>query len=148
MNTDRPLSERSSVLATVLLWTQGLYFLVTGIWPLMSVETFQLVTGRKTDHLGTEKGDHWLVITVGVLIISIAIPLLAAAWRRLLNVETVILAIGSSIGLTAIDVIYVSRGAIPPIYLADAAAEVLLLAAWTVALIGSRYRHKPSSEIG
>src|SRR4051794_19239540 len=70
-------------LFTALLWLQGVYYLVTGVWPLVSIETFQMVTGRKTDHLETgREADHWLVMTVGVLITAVALTLLLAAWRR------------------------------------------------------------------
>src|SRR5436190_23996701 len=107
MNEATPASGRTSGLVATVLWVQGAYFLATGVWPLVSVETFQMVTGPKTDHLGTERGDHWLVITVGVLVIAIALPLLLAARQRTMHPPTVALAIGSSIGLTAVDVFYV-----------------------------------------
>jgi len=74
--------RKSSCLFTLLLWIQGLYYLVTGVLPLVSIETFQMVTGRKTDHLVTgRESDHWLVMTVAVLIVAVAITLLVAAWR-------------------------------------------------------------------
>lgn len=117
---------RSSLLFTVLLWGQGLYYLVTGVWPLVSIETFQMVTGEKTD--------HWLVMTVGVLIVAVAVTLLVTAWRGHNPVEVAILAIASAVGLTTIDIVYVLRRVIFPIYLADAGAEVLLIIAWVVAL--------------
>jgi hypothetical protein len=127
-------------LITVLLWAQGLYDLVTGIWPLVSIETFQMVTGWKTDHLVTgREADHWLVMTVGVLVTSTALALLTAAWLRGISPEVVILAVTSALGLTAIDVIYVSRQVILPIYLADAAVEVIFLIAWTLLLV-SRWK--------
>jgi protein-S-isoprenylcysteine O-methyltransferase Ste14 len=66
-----------------MLWIQGAYFLVTGVWPLVSIRTFVLVTGPKTDHLPTgRESDHWLVLTAGVLITAIGLALLTAAWRR------------------------------------------------------------------
>ena len=40
------------------------------------------------------------------------------------------LQIASAVGLTGIDILYVARQVIPPVYLADAGAEILLLAAW------------------
>src|SRR5687767_9542789 len=99
-----------------LLWAQGAYYLVTGVWPLLSIETFQAVTGPKTDHLVTgNEADHWLVMTVGLLITSIALALLVAAGRRQSSPEIAVLAMGSALGLTLIDVIYVSRGVIAPI---------------------------------
>ena len=39
---------------------QGVYFLLTGIWPLLSMRTFEAVTGPKVDRR--------LVKTVGVLV--------------------------------------------------------------------------------
>src|SRR5262245_43838835 len=70
-----------SGLFTALLWVQGVYYLATGVWPLVSIETFPRVTGRKTAHLvpGRET-DRWLVMTVGVLVTAIAAALLVAAW--------------------------------------------------------------------
>src|SRR5205823_4331411 len=117
----------SKARARWLLWVQGGYYLVTGIWPLVSIETFQWITGRKTDHLVTgDEADHWLVMTVGVLVMAIGLALVVAAWANRTSVEIVVLAVACIIGLTAIDVIYVCRQAIGPVYLVDAAAEVLL----------------------
>lgn len=127
--------ERASGLMTALLWGQGLYYIITGVWPLVSIQTFQWVTGPKTDHLVTgRESDHWLVMTVGVLIIAISLPLLMAAWRRRFSVEITVLALASALGLAAIDIIYVLREVIWPIYLLDALAEIILVAGWLFAL--------------
>src|SRR4051812_27509418 len=97
---------------------QGVYFAATGLWPLLSIETFQWVTGRKTDHLVTgNEADHWLVNTVGVLVTADAVVLLLAAWRGRISVDVVTLAISAAIGLTLIDAIYVTRHTIDTIYL-------------------------------
>src|SRR5204863_6893437 len=117
-------------------WVQTSYFLVTGLWPLISIRTFIRVTGQKTDHLLTAReADHWLVMTAGVLITSIALSLLSSAWKRRAAAETITVAIGAAIGLTAIDIVYVYRGVIQPIYLLDAAIEIVLLMAWAVVLL-------------
>lgn len=121
---------RAGTLITGLLWGQGGYYLATGVWPLVDIETFEKVTGPKTE--------DWLVVTVGVLVASIAIALLVAAYRRQNSVEIAVLAICSALGLTAIDVIYVAQRVIAPIYLADAAVEVVLIGLWIVALVRSR----------
>jgi len=90
-----------------------------------------MVTGRKTDHLVTGlEADHWLVMTVGVLVIASGATLLFAACRRTHLAEMIFLGAASALGLIIIDVIYVARQTIPPIYLADAAAEAVLLALW------------------
>jgi NADH:ubiquinone oxidoreductase subunit K len=122
-----------------LLWAQGLFYLATGVWPLVSIDTFQAVTGPKTDHLVTgRESDHWLVMTVGALVAAVGLALLVAAWRGRNPIEMAVLAIGCAAGLTAIDVVYVSRQVIPPIYLADAAVEVVLILGWVVALARRR----------
>ncbi len=134
-HTPRPATAARTTWFRVLLWAQGVYYFLTGVWPLVSIETFQTVTGRKTDHLVTgRESDHWLVMTVGILITAIAVTLLVAAWRGRNPVEVAVLAVASAVGLTAIDVIYVTRQVILPVYLLDAAAEVVLIVAWAAAL--------------
>jgi hypothetical protein len=44
----------------MVLLAQGIFYLLTGIWPLVSTNTFQKVTGPKQD--------LWLVRTAGVWI--------------------------------------------------------------------------------
>lgn len=104
---------------------QGLYFLATGVWPLVHVESFLAVTGPKTD--------LWLVYTVGTLVAVVGAVLLAAARSGRVSPEVALLAVGSALALAAIDVTFVARRVIDPIYLADAAAEVVLVLWWAVA---------------
>ena len=104
---------------------QGVFYLATGIWPLLDIVSFQVVTGPKTD--------LWLVRTVGVLVTVIGAVLLLAGRRRQVTVEIVLLAMGSALGLAAIDVIYAVSGRISAIYLADAVVEVGLALLWLVA---------------
>ena len=106
---------------------QGGYFLATGIWPLVSIGTFQKVTGPKRD--------LWLVKTVGVMIAAIGAALLLAGMRGELTQATVLLAVGSAAGLGCIDVVYASKGVIAPIYLLDAGAEAALVIWWAVLII-------------
>lgn len=104
---------------------QGVYFVATGVWPLVSIRTFMAVTGPKTD--------LWLVKTVGVLVTAIGATILCAAYRDRIDLEILVLAVGSAAALTAIDVIYVSKRVIAPIYLADAVLEIALIAWWLIA---------------
>jgi hypothetical protein len=134
----RSNADRSALrhrLFRILLGVQGSYYLVSGVWPLVSIETFQQVTGRKTDHMVTGRAsDHWLVMTVGVLVTAIAVALLVTWWRKSEPIEIAILALASAIGLTAIDVIYVARKVILPIYLVDAALECVFIVLWIAVL--------------
>jgi hypothetical protein len=101
---------------------QGFYFLVTGIWPLLHIQSFLLVTGPKTD--------LWLVKTVGVLVGVIGAVLLGAARSRRITREIVLLAVGSALGLAMIDLVYARH--FSPVYLADAAAELCLVLFWAI----------------
>lgn len=98
---------------------QGVYYLITGIWPLVSMTTFEAVTGPKTD--------DWLVQTVGVLAAVIGAALLVGSWRRAPGRETITLSVLSILGFAAVDVVFVLRDVIGPIYLVDTAIQAVFL---------------------
>jgi hypothetical protein len=101
---------------------QGLYYLATGLWPIVHIESFLIVTGPKID--------LWLVKTVGVLVAVIGAALLSASRARRITDEIILLGAGSALGLAIIDVVYARR--ISSVYLADAAAELCLVAVWAM----------------
>jgi hypothetical protein len=105
---------------------QGIFYLLTGIWPLVSISTFQMVTGPKTD--------LWLVKTVGALIAVVGTVLIWAGVYGETNSAIVILAVGSALTLTAVDVIFYVRGVIARVYLLDAVAELGIVALWLITL--------------
>jgi hypothetical protein len=105
---------------------QACYFLLTGVWPIVHMRSFLAVTGPKVD--------LWLVKTVGVLVAMVGSVLLMAAWSGRITPEVIALAIGCAAALGIVDVVYVARRVIPKIYLLDAVAESVLIAAWIVAL--------------
>jgi len=113
-----PASRAGTSVATV----QGLFYLATGVWPLVHIDSFQAVTGPKTD--------LWLVYTVGVLVAAVGLVLLAAARSGRITPEVVLLAAGCAVALAGIDVVFVARQVIDRIYLADAVAEAVLLVWW------------------
>ena len=100
---------------------QGGYYLLTGLWPLVHMESFERVTGRKTD--------KWLVRTVGLLAAAIGTGLLQAGSRGHLPRELRTVAQLSALGFIAVELPTVLRRRISPIYLADAAAELGFLGA-------------------
>lgn len=119
---------------------QGVYYLLSGVWPLVSIGTFEMVTGPKTD--------RWLVKTVGVLVAAIGGMLTLAGLRRRVSLEVALLGAGAAAGLTAIDVVYSARGRISKIYLLDAAAETAVVAAWASAgYLDSRAGDVPPSRV-
>jgi hypothetical protein len=116
---------RHSGLLRAVCFVQGLYFILTGVWPLVDMKSFMQITGFKVD--------QWLVRTVGVLILVVGLVLLSAARSRRISPEILGLAVGCALGLTAIDVYYVLIDRIRDVYLFDALAEVGLVVAWGIA---------------
>ena len=103
---------------------QGLYYFVTGLWPIVYMDGFLAFTGPKTD--------LWLVRTMGLmLIVSGIVLMLAAAHRRQRSMETAALGIGVAVVLAGADIFFALTGQIPGVYLLDAAVEVLFLILWT-----------------
>jgi hypothetical protein len=102
-----------------VLAVQGVYYLITGIWPLLSMRSFEAVTGPKTD--------DWLVQTVGVLAAAIGATLIYSILLKAPSREAVFLSIVSAAGFLAVDVIFVSLGRISAIYLVDAVVQIILL---------------------
>jgi hypothetical protein len=116
-----------------MIWlarVQAAYFVVTGLWPIVHIRSFTLVTGPKYD--------LWLVKTVGVLITVIGLTIGMAGWRRRVVPEVFVLAVGSAAALGFVDVYYHLRGTIPAVYLLDAAAEAVLVVVWLVAWNSTR----------
>ena len=101
---------------------QGIYFLSTGVWPIFSMRTFLKITGPKTD--------LWLVKTIGLLLAVIGGVLIIADVRGEINLSVTLVAIGSALSLAIVEIVYVTKRVISPIYLGDAAVEMILVAGW------------------
>jgi hypothetical protein len=105
---------------------QASYYVATGIWPLLHRRSFERVTGPKVD--------FWLAQTVGIAIAAIGVGLAQAGSRpRDVSRELRTIAAVSAAGLAAVDTYFVAQRRISGIYLADAAAELALLAGWLLA---------------
>lgn len=116
--------NRRAELSECVALIQGIFYLVTGIWPLVHMRSFEWVTGPKTD--------RWLVNTAGVLIAVVGAVLTRAGLRREMTSDIRLLAAGSAAGLASIDVVYVARRRIPKVYLLDAFTEGMLMVCWVI----------------
>lgn len=114
---------------------QGYYYLVTGVWPIISMASFMAVTGPKTD--------IWLVKTLSFQIIAMGIIFCRGSLSTVFNQQTVLLSVLSSSAFIIADVYYVIKGVLDPIYLADALIEVVILFIITGYLI---FRNKIERE--
>lgn len=108
----------------VLGQVQGAANVAGGLWPLMSIRTFEWIFGRKTD--------RWLVYTVSGLLVANGISQWKASrageWRAARNIG-----IGTAVTLGAIDAVYAPIGRIRWTYLLDGAVEVGWVALWLMA---------------
>ena len=110
---------------SILARAQGVFYLLTGLWAIVHLPSFEAVTGPKTD--------DWLVKTVGVLVTVIGGVLVLAARRQRVTAEIALLAAGSALGLAGIDLVDALSGVISPIYLLDAAVEIVIALLWVAA---------------
>ncbi|HAR41677.1 MAG TPA: hypothetical protein DCS07_03465 [Bdellovibrionales bacterium] len=113
---------RNKTFARQLAWTQGGFYLLTGIWPILHMKSFERVSGPKED--------HWLVKTVGALLAVTGGALLRSARSGKVPKDLQALAAAQALALSAVDVIYSTKGRISKIYLLDAATELLLIRGW------------------
>ncbi|WP_026464710.1 hypothetical protein [Adhaeribacter aquaticus] len=105
-----------------LLWLQGIYFFITGVWPILHITSFLLVTGPKTD--------IWLVKTFGLIVAIIGLSLLVAALKKEFSASVYTLGVGGAFSLMVADIYYATNDVIPDVYLLDAAAEGVILLGW------------------
>jgi hypothetical protein len=107
---------------------QALYFMATGLWPILHIRSFMAVTGPKTD--------LWLVRTVGMLVIVIGAVLWRAYRLRRHQTGTVaMLGLGSAMGFLLVDIASVLTHAVGPVYWLDAAVQLVFLFGWIVARV-------------
>jgi uncharacterized membrane protein HdeD (DUF308 family) len=105
---------------------QGAYYLLSGAWPLVSMRSFEWVTGRKRD--------RWLVRTVGLLSMAFGVLLVRASHRGAADPG---LGVAPAAAFGASSLWYRLRGVVNASYLLDAAAEAAFLAGWMRASRGS-----------
>lgn len=116
-------ATHSKGLGNVFL-VQGIYFVVTGIWPLLNMASFITATGPKQD--------TWLVEMVGLLSTSIGLTYIVTSLRR--RALPILLSYSVSFSFLVMDLIYVMSGEIDQIYLLDAGIQAAFIITVTVIL--------------
>lgn len=112
---------------------QGVYFFVTGVWPLLHIESFIWLSGPKYD--------IWLVKTVGILLALIGLHMFIAGYFRRINTENFLIAAGSAAALATVDIYYVAIGRIWEIYLLDAGIEIIFILLWLIIIRSTVQAH-------
>ena len=98
---------------------QAAYYIITGIWPLLSRRTFEAVTGPKTD--------WWLVQMVGLLAATVGTAVAVGTREERPSAAVRTLAILSALSFAGIDTVHALRGRISKIYVADAVVEIAIV---------------------
>jgi hypothetical protein len=105
---------------------QGVFYVATGLWPIIHLRSFEAVTGPKRD--------GWLAQTTGGLIAAVGAALLAGAAERRRSRMLEVLGLGAALALGTADVVFAARRRISKVYLGDAAVEGALVGGWLSAL--------------
>jgi hypothetical protein len=106
----------------IIVLLQALYFLATGLWPILHISSFMAVTGPKTD--------IWLVKVIGALVLCLGTVFFYAGYRQKISSETILLGISTCFAFSAVEIFYVMNGDISAVYLLDALFEGGFLACW------------------
>ncbi|OPB92571.1 hypothetical protein BB020_08185 [Elizabethkingia occulta] len=103
-------------------YLQGVYYLLTGIWPFLSLESFIRITGPKTD--------IWLVQTVALLLIPYGLLCFYIANNtKKFPVIAMALAL-CCMSLAGINLYYYLRNSIKWVYSVDFVIEIIFLVYW------------------
>jgi len=114
----------------LILAIQSVHYLVTGIWPLVHINSFMEVTGYKTD--------LWLVKTVSVLTLCIASAFVIDLLSKESSTAIAILSVTGALGFLSIDLYYSLSDVINPIYLVDAVVQLAFVWAWGIVSLRSQ----------
>lgn len=116
-----------------IVLVQLFYTLLTAVWPLVHIDSFMAVTGRKTD--------LWLVKTFSLLLLGVCVCFATALLHREMQAAKA-LSLSSSVALLSSDLYYTLTGTISYIYLADGLIQLFLLCWWAWIFWGPRsHRH-------
>ncbi len=124
---DKPRNNKA--LGNVFLF-QGAYFIITGIWPLLGMDSFITATGPKQD--------TWLVEMVGLLSASIGLTFIVTSLRR--QKPPLVLGYSAAFSFLFMDLIYVIKDVISRVYLLDGAIQLLFIATMSFLVIKRKQR--------
>jgi hypothetical protein len=117
----------------ILVLIHGIFYFLTGIWPLVHIQSFLWVTGPKTD--------IWLVKAEGLTITAASIGLIGAYFHKTIQPGVIITGVLFAAFLGSVDVYYALNDVISDIYIYDAVAEGILILCWLYWFV--KYRYKP-----
>lgn len=118
----RPIPGGRPRALALLAQGQGLYYFLSGAWPVVAPLSFQIVTGAKRD--------LWLAQTVGLLLAVSGAALFLAGRARRVTREIVLLGAGLAAVLGSVDLWCVFEPLTTRAYWLDSVVEWALVVAW------------------
>lgn len=97
---------------STVLAVQGWFYVITGLWPVLHIKSFEMITGSKKE--------KWLVKTVGLFVLTSGIIFIKYNDTE----PALLLAILNAFMLAMVDIYYHFKGILPKVYLLDAAVEL------------------------
>jgi hypothetical protein len=108
--------------AHYILIAQGIYTILTSLWPIIHIKSFLFITGPKTD--------VWLVKLVSLLLLCMGISFLMEVSQKHLSVTIKQLALNSAVVLFVVDLYYSYYNIIPEVYVIDGFIQLLFICLW------------------
>ena len=121
-----------------ILIVQSLYTLITGVWPLIHIESFIAATGPKDD--------LWLVKTVGAMLIPVSVALAAFIWINASKVPAILLGGLTAIVFAIIDFHFALSDVISNVYMLDGLLQLIFIAGWLWIARRELIAHRKSLE--
>ena len=118
---------RHPYLLYVLGFIHALYFLATGLWPVLDINSFVFFTGAETD--------IWMAKALGLLMSIIGLLLISAIIRNKLIMELIMLIIFSAFAIAGVEFYYGWNDMIPEIFLLDSTVEFFFILCWILLLL-------------
>ncbi len=116
----------------IILLIQSVHYFLSGLWPLIHINSFMEVTGFKVD--------LWLVKTVAVLTVCIAVALFMDVWSKESSTGIALLSVTVAMGFLGIDLYYCLTDTISPIYLVDAVVQLAFVWSWGLVSMGALFK--------
>jgi hypothetical protein len=120
-----------------ILYVQGFYLIILGLWPIVNIDGFMIYTGQKTD--------IWLVRTFGAMLACEGLCFIITGILREIAFPMLILAFLNSVLLLFVDMHYNFDNVLGESYLVEALFEMIFIVWWVVVFVklsrSSRYRY-------